>query len=105
MLMYLQQMDADNWTISPSSFFSFQFIFRPPEDLVGRPGNQLVDADVNDFVVGYGQNVYWQNIAPVKRTSFTAADVVYDMNRMYGLGGGFTTPSPYASSDVISRAA
>ena len=104
MLMYLQQMDADNWTISPSSF-AFQFIFRPPEDLVGSLATSWSMPDVNDFVVVLRQNVYWQNIAPVNGRQFTAADVVYDMNRMYGLGGGFTTPSPYASSDVISRAA
>jgi len=65
----------------------------------------LVEPDVNDFVVVLRQNVYWQNIAPVNGRQFTAADVVYDMDRMYGSWRGFTTPSPYASSDVISRAA
>ena len=104
LLMYLQQMDSDNWTVSPSTF-AFQFIFRPPEDLVGSLATSWSMPDVNDFVVVLRQNVYWQNIAPVNGRQFTAADVVYDMDRMYGLGGGFTTPSPYASSDVISRAA
>jgi peptide/nickel transport system substrate-binding protein len=104
LLMYLQQMDSDNWTISPSSF-AFQFIFRPPEDLVGSLATSWSMPDVNDFVVVLRQNVYWQNISPVNGRQFTAADVVYDMDRMYGLGGGFTVPSPYASSDVISRAA
>src|SRR5208283_6162155 len=102
--MYLQQLDSDNWTINPLSF-AFQFIFRPPEDLVGSLAQSWTMPDVNDFVVVLRQNVYWQNIAPVNGRQFTAADVVYDMDRMYGLGGGFTTPSPYASSDVISRAA
>jgi peptide/nickel transport system substrate-binding protein len=104
LLMYLQQMDSDNWTVSPSTF-AFQFIFRPPEDLVGSLAVSWSMPDVNDFVVVLRQNVYWQNIAPVNGRQFTAADVVYDMDRMYGLGGGFTVPSPYASSDVISRAA
>jgi len=102
--MYLQQMDMDNWTVSPASF-AFQFIFRPPEDLIGCLAQSWSMPDVNDFVVVLRQNVYWQNIAPVNGRQFTTADVVYDMDRMYGLGGGFTTPSPYASSDVISRAA
>ena len=104
LLMYLQQMDSDNWTVSPSTF-AFQFIFRPPEDLVGSLATSWSMPDVNDFVVVLRQNVYWQNISPVNGRQFTAADVVYDMDRMYGLGGGFTVPSPYASSDVISRAA
>jgi peptide/nickel transport system substrate-binding protein len=104
LLMYLQQMDSDNWTVSPSTF-AFQFIFRPPEDLVGSLAVSWSMPDVNDFVVVLRQNVYWQNISPVNGRQFTAADVVYAMNRMYGLGGGFTVPSPYASSDVISRAA
>jgi peptide/nickel transport system substrate-binding protein len=102
--MYLQQMDSDNWTVSPSTF-AFQFIFRPPEDLVGSLATSWSMPDVNDFVVVLRQNVYWQNISPVNGRQFTATDVVYDMDRMYGLGGGFTVPSPYASSDVISRAA
>ena len=104
LLMYLQQMDSDNWTVSPSTF-AFQFIFRPPEDLVGSLATSWSMPDVNDFVVVLRQNVYWQNISPVNGRQFTATDVVYDMDRMYGLGGGFTVPSPYASSDVISRAA
>jgi peptide/nickel transport system substrate-binding protein len=102
--MYLQQLDYDNWTINPLSF-AFQFSFRPPEDLVGSLATGWSMPDVNDFVVTIRQNVYWQNIAPVNGRQFTAADVVYDMDRMYGLGGGFTTPSPYATSDVTSRAA
>jgi len=55
--MYLQQMDADNWTINPSSF-AFQFIFRPPEDLVGSLAQSWSMPDVNDFVVVLRQNVY-----------------------------------------------
>lgn len=104
LLMYLQQMDSDNWTISPSSF-AFQFNFRPPEDLVGSLATGWSMPDVNDFVVTIRQNVYWQNLAPANGRLFTSADVVYDMDRMYGLGDGFTVPSPYATSDVTSRAA
>ena len=101
--MYLQQIDADNWTINPSAF-AFQFTFRPPEDVVGCLAQSWTMPDVNDFVVTVRQNVYWQNISPINGRQFTDADVVWNMDRMYGLGDGFTTPSPYANSDVISRA-
>jgi len=48
--------------------------------------------DVNDFVV-FDAMFIGKNISPVNGRQFTAADVVYDMNRMYGLGGGFTVPA------------
>jgi len=102
--MYLEQMDMDNWTINPSNF-AFEIIFRPPQDVVGCLATGWTMPDVNDFVVTLRQNIYWQNIAPVNGRQFTAADVVWNMDRIYGLGGGFTTPDPNDPSDVSSRAA
>ena len=102
--MYLEQIDSDNWTINPSNF-AFEIIFRPPQDVVGCLATGWTMPDVNDFVVTLRQNIYWQNIAPVNGRQFTAADVVWNMDRIYGLGGGFTTPDPNDPSDVSSRAA
>ena len=102
--MYLQQMDSDNWTINPS-LFAFQFVFRPPEDLVGSLAKSWTMPDVNDFVVTLQQNVYWQKISPINGRQFTAADVVWNMDRMYGLGDGFSTPTPNDPLDVLSHGA
>ena len=102
--MYLEQIDSDNWTVNPSNF-AYQIIFRPPQDVVGCLATSWSMPDLNDFVVQLRQNVYWQNIAPVNGRQFTAADVVWNMDRMYGLGGGFTAPTPNDPSDVSSRAA
>ena len=87
--MYLEQIDSDNWTVNPSNF-AYQIIFRPPQDVVGCLATSWSMPDLNDFVVQLRQNVYWQNIAPVNGRQFTAADVVWNMDRIYGLGGGLT---------------
>jgi hypothetical protein len=61
LLMYLQQLDSDNWTISPLSF-AFQFNFRPPKDLVGSLATGWSMPDVNDFVVtkSWKRSSIWQ---------------------------------------------
>jgi peptide/nickel transport system substrate-binding protein len=44
------------------------------------------------------EDVYWQNIAPANGRQLVASDVVFHYNRQLGLGGGYTTPSPYYSA-------
>jgi peptide/nickel transport system substrate-binding protein len=41
------------------------------------------------------EGVHWQDIPPVNGREFTADDVVYQYDRMFGLGSGFTEFSPY----------
>ena len=47
------------------------------------------------FVVHLRQGVHWQNIDPANGREFTADDVAFHYGRMFGVGGGFTQPSPY----------
>jgi peptide/nickel transport system substrate-binding protein len=103
MSTYLQMLHVDDWTLSPS-IFAFQMIFRPPDYVRGGLALSWEMPDASTYIVHLRQNVYWQNIAPVNGRQFVASDVVWDMDRMYGLGGGFTTASPYVPSDVSSRA-
>src|SRR5208283_1223924 len=51
-------------------------------------------------IVHIRPDIYWQNIAPANGRQFVASDVVYHYNEMLGLGGGFTTPDPYYSSNA-----
>ena len=51
--------------------------------------------DPSTFVVHLRQGIHWQNIPPANGREFTAADVVFHYDRMFGLGDGFTKPSPY----------
>jgi len=51
--------------------------------------------DPGTYVVYLRQGIHWQNIPPANGREFTADDVVYHYGREYGLGAGFTKPSPY----------
>jgi peptide/nickel transport system substrate-binding protein len=103
MQSYLEMATTDDWTLDPS-VFKFQFTFRPPDYLKGGLAQSWEMPDSSTFIYHLRQNVYWQNIAPLNGRQFVASDMVWNMNRMYGLGGGFTKPSPYVPSDVSSRA-
>ena len=51
-------------------------------------------------IIHLRKGVHWQNIPPANGREFTADDVVFHYNRLYGLGGGFTKPSPFRATDV-----
>jgi len=53
--------------------------------------------DPQTMVIKLRQGIYWQNKAPVNGREFTAEDVVYHYDRVFGTGNGFTTPNPVIS--------
>ena len=99
---WAEQMHCDDWTLDPS-IFAYNMIFRPPDYVKGNLAASWEMMDTSTYIVHLRQGIHWQNIAPVNGREFTADDVVWNFDRMYGLGGGFTKPSPYAGSDVSSR--
>jgi len=99
---YLEQLWTDDWTLDPS-VFAFRWTFRPPDNEKGGLAVSWEMPDSHTFIAHLRQNVYWQNISPANGRQFTANDVVWNMDRYYGLGAGFTTPSPYVPSDVSAR--
>ena len=52
----------------------------------------------NTLVFHLRQGIRWQAIPPANGREFTADDVAYHYHRLYGLGSGFTQPSPYHAS-------
>ena len=50
--------------------------------------------DPQTHVVHLRKGIHWQNIPPANGREFVADDVVFHYHRFYGMGGGFTKPSP-----------
>ena len=103
MYAYLESLFADNWTLDPS-IFAYQTIYRPPAYVNGLLATDWSLTTPTTLVVNIRQDVSWQNIAPANGRKFTAADVVYNYDRLLGFGDGFTTPNTYDLSDVSSLA-
>jgi peptide/nickel transport system substrate-binding protein len=100
MNIYFDHLFSDNWTLDPA-VFPYNIDFRPPDYVTGSIAASYEFTDPKTFVVHLRQGIHWQNIPPVNGRPFTAADVVFHYNRMYGLGGGFTTPSPGGAGNAM----
>ena len=100
---WIEQLWCDDWTLD-TKVFAYGMTFRPPDYVKGNLALSWEMPDTSTFIVHLRQGIHWQNIPPVNGREFTSDDVVWNFDRMYGLGGGFTKPSPFAVSDVSSRA-
>jgi peptide/nickel transport system substrate-binding protein len=98
---YLESLFDDNWTLNPSTF-NYQLIYRPPAFVNGLLATDWSLTTPNTLVVNIRQGVHWQNLPPANGRLFTSADVVYNYDRLLGLGDGFTTPNTYDTSDASS---
>jgi peptide/nickel transport system substrate-binding protein len=93
MNIYFDHLFSDIWTEDPS-VFPYNIDFRPPDYVTGSIAQTYEFTDPHTLVVHIRQDIHFQDIAPVNGRLFTSADVVYHYDRMYGIGGGFTAPSP-----------
>ena len=92
---WLETLYGDDWTIDPA-VFDYKTSFRPNEYLKGCLAESWEFMDPITYVVHLRKGIRWQNIPPVNGREFTADDVSYHYDRMYGLGHGFTKPGPGA---------
>ena len=95
---YYEKMFADNWTSDQSTYW---ITFRPTDLVKGNLAQSWEFADPNTFVVHLRQGIHWQNIAPANGREFIADDVVAHFDRLYGLGNGYTTPSPGQAASLV----
>jgi peptide/nickel transport system substrate-binding protein len=106
---WMEFLVADDWTLDPS-VFSYSVLFRPDQYLVGNLADKWEFSDPSTLVFHIHKGVYWQNIPPANGREFNANDVVFDYQRMYGLGSSMTK-SPFWSSvspmgqDLVSAVA
>jgi len=97
---WMDRLTTDDWTLDPA-VFSYNIDFRPAEYEVGSLASSWEFTDPSTYVIHLRNGIHWQNISPVNGREFVASDVVFHYDRMMGLGGGFTTPSPYWGPDAF----
>jgi peptide/nickel transport system substrate-binding protein len=103
---WMERLFADNWTLDPA-VFNYSITWRPPDYVVGGLAKSWEFSDPGTIVFHLRQGVHWQNIAPANGRELTADDIIFHFDREYGLGGGYTTASPYVTfgpnfKDLIS---
>jgi len=89
---WLETMQAEDWTVDPA-VFDFKTV-SPYRYLSGHLAESWEFTAPQTLVFHLRKGIREQNIPPVNGREFTADDVVFHFHRLYGLGSGFTKPSP-----------
>ena len=100
----MEKLHADDWTLDPA-VFDYKTCWRPSQYLKGQLAESWEFTDPDTCVAHLRKGIHWQDIPPANGREFIADDVVFHFNRLCGLGGGFTKPSPHCSTsfqDLIS---
>lgn len=95
---WLERLHAEDWTLDPA-VFDYKLI-SPHQYLKGSLAESWEFTEPDTLVFHLRKGIRWQNIPPLYGREFTADDVAYHFHRLYGLGSGFTHPSP-AQDKVI----
>lgn len=93
----LQQYESlfqEDWTLD-REIWPFSGSYVPDKYYVGCLAKDWEMPDPQTMVVHLRQGIHWQNMPPVNGRELTASDIVYQYDRMFGLGNGFDKPSPY----------
>jgi ABC-type transport system substrate-binding protein len=94
---WLERLFADDWTLDPQ-VYKYSTHFRPGEFVKGHLAESWEFSDPTTLVFHIRKGIRWQNTPPANGREFTAEDVAHHYHRLYGLGSGFTQPSPYHAS-------
>ena len=95
---WMEKMAADDWTVDPS-VWDYKIAWHPIQYIKGNMAEYWEFPDPYTHVVHLRKGIHWQNMPPANGRDFTAEDVVFHFNRMYGMGSGYNKPCP--SSDRI----
>jgi peptide/nickel transport system substrate-binding protein len=96
---WMERLVSDDWTVDPE-IWDFKISWHPSKYLKGQLAESWEFKDPRTHIIHLRKGVHWQNIPPANGREFTADDVVFHYNRLYGMGGGFTKPSPFRATDV-----
>jgi peptide/nickel transport system substrate-binding protein len=96
--LYLSRLFADQWTLDPAQWDYSKVSWRPDQVTGGDLAKSWEFSDPTTFVVHLRQGMHWQNIAPANGREVVADDIVYNHNRLYGLGGMPGSPTQMTNS-------
>jgi ABC-type transport system substrate-binding protein len=94
---WMESLFTDDWTMDPA-VFGYKVSFRPSEYVKGYIAETWEFTDQTTLTIHLRHGIHWQDISPANGREFTSADVVWQYNWLFGLGGGYTKPSPYQAS-------
>jgi peptide/nickel transport system substrate-binding protein len=94
---WMERLVADDWTVDPAEW-DYKITWHPSKYLKGQLAESWEFKDPCTHIIHLRKGVRWQNIPPAAGREFTADDVVFHYNRLYGMDGG--KPSPYRTTDI-----
>jgi ABC-type transport system substrate-binding protein len=101
---WMEKLQTDDWTLDPA-IFDNKTCWHPSQYLKGQLAESWEFSDPNTCLVHLRKGIHWHDILPASGREFISDDVVFHFNRLCGLGGGFTKPSPRLSTafqDLVS---
>jgi ABC-type transport system substrate-binding protein len=90
---WMEKMFVDDWTLDPD-IYDYRMNLRPNQFVKGHLAESWEFTDPFTFVVRIRKGIHWQNKSPANGREFIADDVAFHFHRLYGLGSGYTKPSP-----------
>jgi peptide/nickel transport system substrate-binding protein len=93
----MERLVADDWTVDPAEW-DYKITWHPSKYLKGQLAESWEFKDPCTHIIHLRKGIHWQNIPPANGREFTADDVVFHYNRLYGMDGG--NPSPYRTTDI-----
>ena len=94
---WMERLVADDWTVDPAEW-DYKITWHPSKYLKGQLAESWEFKDPCTHIIHLRKGIHWQNIPPANGREFTADDVVFHYNRLYGMDGG--NPSPYRTTDI-----
>jgi peptide/nickel transport system substrate-binding protein len=92
--IWLETVATMDYTNVPEEEWDFTTRYNPIKYLRGMLAESWEIDNMQTITFHIRQGVYWHDIPPVNGRELTAYDVEYSWHRLFGLGSGFTEPSP-----------
>jgi peptide/nickel transport system substrate-binding protein len=98
--IWLETLSDPKWSTDPN-LWEMKTNYIPNEYRKGLLAESWEQPDFQTVIFHIRKGIKWQNKAPVNGRDFTATDVEYHFNRIFGLGKyGFTAATPYGKAET-----
>lgn len=90
-----EELFTGNWIAPRDQGCDFLGVFWPEECGTGALAESWEQPDPETTIINVRQGVRFHNKPPVNGRQLVADDIVYSWGRQFGIGAGFTEPSPH----------